>query len=509
MNINKENRTGEIRLSAGHALILGNKPPVLELEKIIDKLNQEPGTIVTRFGLFDTSSPNYTTYYPEVTEKDLNPVDIDFIQPVYRLLSEVIVSKGVPIDFSKPGVLKESMPLLLGQTINIDHGIAVGNAIGAISEVFWQNSYKDSTGYIIPAGINGVLKIDGKSNPRIARGIMMSPPSIHSNSVTVRFSWEPSHTFEKQSEFYEKLGTYDKDGKLIRLVVNKIKGYLETSLVSHGADAFAQKIGADGKIVNPHMSKTMYSFSADKPIVGASWLDYKGGWHRLSMDRTNIKPEEDEETILGDNNNTTTGDNKYNNKIKEMEELLKNLSQVLELPEEEVTQENIIDKVKEKLSLSAEENKQGEEITQLQENLTAKEEEVKTLKDQITELTKNGELLDTILNKQRTEAIRLFKLCKGEEADENILKLISTANLETSIAFVKQYTKEADEKYPQTCKSCNSTDISRSSALTSKEGIQGEEGDNNQAEEKGLGEVRKALQLKGKRRSLFLGNLED
>ena len=89
-------------------------------------------------------------------------------------------------------VLKKSMQMLIGQTINIDHEIAVGNAIGAVSEVFWQPAYKTKSGIEVPAGINAVLKIDGKSNPRIARGVMMDPPSIHSNSVTVRFKWEPS-----------------------------------------------------------------------------------------------------------------------------------------------------------------------------------------------------------------------------------------------------------------------------------------------------------------------------
>jgi len=65
---------------------------------------------------------------------------------------------------------------------------------------------------------------------------MMSPPSIHSNSVTVKFGWEPSHKFETDSEFFDKLGTYTKKGELIRIVVNLIKSYHETSLVSHGAD---------------------------------------------------------------------------------------------------------------------------------------------------------------------------------------------------------------------------------------------------------------------------------
>lgn len=490
MKIDKVNLTGEIRLGASHALIMGHKPQQIDVGMLTDKLENQPDTIVERFGLFDNATPNYATYYPDVKAEDLKPVDADFIQPVFRLLSEVIVHKGVPIDFSKKGVLKASMPMLLGQTINIDHEVAVGNAIGAISEVFWQNSYKDKNGYKIPAGINGVLKIDGKSNPRIARGIMMEPPSIHSNSVTVRFTWEPSHTFEKAEEFYDKLGTYDSKGELIRLVVNNIKGYLETSLVSHGADAFAQKIGADGKIVNPGFAKTVYQFSADKPITGKAWVDYKGDQLRLSA----------EETILNETNN---------NKQKEMEELLKNITETLGLAEGEVTQENAMDKIQEAIT-SASKAEEITELTQTNEGLTRqiteKDDEIAKLNKTIEELKSNSQRVETLTKDTQNEAVRLFKLCKGEDADENILNLISGANLDTAMAFVKQYQKEADEKFPETCKSCGSTDIARSSALTSKEGLVtgGEDDRDKSPQEKGTLAVMRAMKERGRKKSIIL-----
>ena len=70
--------------------------------------------------------------------------------------------------------------MLVGQTVNCDHSTDVANAIGSVKQTFWQESFKQD-GIVIPAGINGVLKIDAKANPRLARGILMDPPSIHSN----------------------------------------------------------------------------------------------------------------------------------------------------------------------------------------------------------------------------------------------------------------------------------------------------------------------------------------
>ena len=160
---------------------------------------------------------------------------------MFRLLSETIVSKNWnPTDFGQNGVLKASMKMSLGQTVNCDHETNIGNAIGAVSQVMWQESYKDGS-FTIPAGIDGILKIDGKANPRIARGILMEPPSIHSNSVTVQFKWDKSHPQMEDNEFYQKLGTYDSKGVMVRRMVTEIVRYLETSLVSHGADSFAQK----------------------------------------------------------------------------------------------------------------------------------------------------------------------------------------------------------------------------------------------------------------------------
>lgn len=207
-------------IGQGHTIMLGDIPDnvnnddenLLKLNENLFSWREASKESVQSFGLFGNSL-NYHTYYPELDVKDLTPQDKEFITPMFRLLSATIVSKNYnPTDFSKNGVLRNSMKMLLGQTVNCDHSTDVGNAIGAVSKVLWQEAYETNDGFKIPAGINGVLKIDGKANPRIARGILMDPPSIHSNSVTVQFRWEKSHPQFSDAEFYNRLGTYDEKG---------------------------------------------------------------------------------------------------------------------------------------------------------------------------------------------------------------------------------------------------------------------------------------------------------
>ena len=101
-----------IRLCGAHSLILGHRPEKLKMEDVNKKLEQDPQDI-GNFGLFDTSSPNYTTYYPEVTAKDLNPTDEDFVEPIFRMISNVTVNHRFnPIHFPAD-VLKKNMYKLI------------------------------------------------------------------------------------------------------------------------------------------------------------------------------------------------------------------------------------------------------------------------------------------------------------------------------------------------------------------------------------------------------------
>lgn len=463
VKIDFEKLTGEVRLSSAHCVVMPHRPKKVKTEDIGRHLKEGSSSDIVSFGLFETASPNYTTFYPDVTPEDFNPKDEDFINPIFRLLSETIVAKYRPIDFTKKGVLKASMKLLLGQTINIDHEMAVGNAIGSVSEVYWQESYKTTSGIIVPAGINGTLKIDAKSNPRIARGIMMEPPSIHSNSVTVRFKWEPSHKFEDDSDFYRKVGTYDKDGELVRCVVTEIKSYSETSLVSHGADTFAQKVNDKGEIVNPKYAVDNKSFSAENPHINSiAYIDYKTTKETIGLSLTST----------GDSSIPEKFNINHNNTSKEMDELIKQLVSEFGFGSDELTKDNLVEKLKEKFNSGDPGGEDhSEELQELKNKLETKKEKIKELKAELKTAKDNSQSAETILENTRKEAVRLYKLCKGDNAEESIMKLINSADVETVGAFVTQYQTEADEKFGLKCNDCESTNVTRQSAKTTKEGL--------------------------------------
>lgn len=497
IKINEKEMTGELTLDSSHSIILGHKPNKISNEDLSSQLQSDHNcTDIESFGLWEVASPNYVTYYPEVTADDLNPKDEEFITPVFRGLSEVIVNKGYrPIDFGKPGVLRKSMNMLIGQTINIDHEVAVGNAIGSVSAVYWQKAYKTKSGIEVPAGINCVFKIDGKSNPRIARGIMMEPPSIHSNSVTVRFKWEPSHTLEDMSEFWDKLGSYDAEGQMYRLIVVQIISYSETSLVSHGADVYAQKVKPDGEINDPEYADRQFSFSVDKEgrEINAFVFDYKSELN-LSADDNSIPTQI--------NNNKSNQQNNSN-----MDELIKSFISELGFTDADgLTKENVVAKLKEKYG------NLGTEVTQLKADKAALEADKIALANGKAELTTKVESfeankaeMDSITSQTRLEASKLYKLVKDKDADANILSLIETADLKSAGAFVKQYQKEADEKFTQTCSDCGGHNVSRASAQATKEGLilDGED-DTAEKTTRTVSEVRNSLLGKKKKESLIL-----
>lgn len=464
MKLNKD-YTGEITLGSSHSVILGNKPDILTYKHICDKIANERKSMMN-FGLFDTAAPNYSTYYPELNIEDLTPKEGEFIYPVFRALSKTIVSKYFPIDFSKGSILKNSMSKLIGQTVNIDHETMIGNAIGSVKDAFWQNEYKTADGITVPAGINIVMMIDGKSNPRIARGIMMDPPSIHSNSVGIRFKWEPSHEFEDKSEFWQKAGSFDKDGELIRAVVTEVVAFVETSLVAHGADVFAQKIGEDGKIVNPNYSASVYQFSQENNNVkGLIHMDFK-------------QPETFDQEVFNNtipdklNTSDTSGDETKNNNnnvnMKITKEELQELSTKFGFAEGELTEDNYLEKVAGKFNDLSTEHQELLDSREAEDGETLSAEELTNLRD----LEK---VANTALSDIRKEAIRLYKLAVGKDnEDNNIITVIQAADYKTAQSFFTQYNKEAQSKFSATC-TCGKT-VKLGSAIGSEENLIDEDG---------------------------------
>lgn len=469
---------GTVTLRGGHSLILGHKPETLSVQQISEKLEKEPQD-VAHLGLFDTAAPNYTTYYPDVTAADLQPEDEEFIEPVFRMLSNVTVNaKSNPIHFPS-SVLKANMHKMVGQSIFVDHEMATGNAIGAVKTVEWQNAYK-ADGIQIPAGFNAVLKIDGKSNPRLARAIMMEPPAIHSNSVTVTFMWKKSHPKMDDNEFWSKVGTFAADGKLVQRIATDIEAYHETSLVPHGADPFAQKI-KNGKITNPSYAASRYSLSDVELKAEICNLQdqctFNWDWQQF----TGADLQTESFTSTGNVNN-----NNNQNKTK-MNEILRMLETIWALEADSLTEENyeeILSGLQAQYALWDAASKLDPEPVKVLdlEGLEAIEAEVTSLRDFRTEVPEDyqaqialSEVGTTALKELRDDTKRLYGLTIKEDStpDTNILALIEGADYSTLKSLHKQYDEATDEQFNFECTDCGSHNVTRAIADVSDGGAPG------------------------------------
>lgn len=457
-------------IGQGHTILAGYVPEQVGAQEFNEKFyewHKPTEESIQQLGLFG-GNINYHTYYPELKEEDLKPKDEEFIEPVFRLLSATIVSKNwMPTDFSQGNVLHNSMKLLLGQTVNCDHETDIGNAIGAVSKVMWQEAYKDGNIYV-PAGINGVLKIDGKANPRIARGILMDPPSIHSNSVTVQFTWDKSHPEMSDQDFWEKIGTYDSKGNMVRRMVTNVVRYLETSLVSHGADVYAQKIGDDGKIVNPGFAnRTFNSYSEyqEKATKVYSFQDLKelGSQDENSNNTQSLSNKDD-------SNHNDEPKNKTNMN-KELQEFLEKLfgENMLQLSEgQEASTELALQLVKTSIA----------DVTSLKEQIATKDTEISSLKASVaqkdTEIANLNEMATVGKNhiaSLREATVAAYKKLNGEDkVDETIVTMINaeTTGLQTLVSLKKDYEARLEEKFPLHCTKCGSHDVSRASSVEEK-----------------------------------------
>lgn len=445
-----------LKLGFANSLIIGNTTDKITLDRIAEKIMKDQNTDLISNGLFDMNTGNYNTYYPDVTEEDLHPKDNEYIEPVFRALSEVIVHKDWnPVDFSMNNVLKKSQSLLKGATINVDHEMATSNAVGAVKNVSWQESFKQD-GIIIPAGINAKMKIDGKSNPKLARNILMEPPAVHSTSVTVRFLWEKSHASLAEGDFWNKLGSFDKDGVLIRRIATEIKNYPELSLVSHGADPFAQLI-KDAGINNPKWADTSYNSLDNKYKAKQRYFffDYKSDVIKNSI------PQE-------------SNDNSSNDKTMKKTFLIA-LAAIFAVKLKDADPETDVNPVDEQAVQDA----ASLAVTNNSTNTTA----LQTANAEVTRLklvetqynTEKATLVDSVSLKAfkdaqteslRTKVLGNYKLIAGDKYkdDDAMANMIKTSSHEMLSALNIQYSLQMEEKFPLTCKKCNSTEVNRASA---------------------------------------------
>lgn len=442
-----------------NSVVKNNLPPAIPTKDYLAKFGEIADV---QFGFFDSASPDYSTYFPDISQDDLMPKDEDFYMPLVRAISKVILNKYGPIDFSEGSVLENSLSLLERQTLYGNHEVMVGNEVGVVFETAWQSA-SESNGVKIPAGINARLKIDGKSNPRLVRGMQMDPPSIHSFSVGVSFMWEPSHPKLDDNEFWRGLGTYGEDKQLIRRIVKEITAYHELSLVPHGADPYAQIINEKG-INNSEYARRQHKYKSKtnaSAVFHFTEEDFeKMGTHINYKDLATLSLSAEDETIP-DNNQLNTNSNSEN-QMNELEQFLASLGEVegVELSEGATAEQAL------------------ETIRNLATNLASATENVQTLTSERdtarTELADANSSLEAqkptitayeaILEASRKEAVRLYKLAKGDKASTDMLEMIAKADTVEGVnTFVTQFREDANEKFTGKCKSCGSTDVARMS----------------------------------------------
>jgi len=408
--------------------------------QIANKLSQEKRSRkeMMSFGLFDNNQSNYNTYYPDVTAEDLNPKDSEFVYPIFRALSEVVVHKEWnPVDFSRNGVLRKSMPLLNGATINVDHEDAVGNAVGAVSSVSWEEARKMGK-ILVPAGINAKMKIDGKSHPRLARALMMKPPAIHSDSVTVQFMWDKSHPALTEEEFMKGLGSYDSDGKLISRIATDIRKYPEISLVNHGADPYAQIKDGEGNINNPTYAAISYNSLSNKQKKGQKifMFDFKTDLIRNTAKKNSIPQE-----LI---NKSQTSD---------MKEILALVAAFFGISLDEKKPDLKLLKAK---------------IKEFKDDKTASESKLAAVDKMEKTLEKLKEFRKEQVSKLRKETLKNYNLLttsQEAEVEESVITLINGAKVEALEALNTDYKKKLDKSYPLSCADCGGDNVSRATTV--------------------------------------------
>ncbi len=436
---------------------------------------------------------NDPKYYENAAVTSIMPKPEDFVEVPFRLLSATIVGGGSwkATDFTNTKMLKKSTPLLDGKPLYKDHETDLDNWVGLVNGTKWSKSFVADDGTVVPAGIDGILAIDIKTNPKVARGVLLG--SVFSNSVTVDFAWEMSHPFENEWDFYNKVGTTGSDGKMIRRIATEIYDYYESSLVWLGADPFAKAITESGElkhidkssIYKYSKSKTSLGFSKelikpedqDKDITTPSRYIIDFGVSRdlsplTKRKKTKFNTEEMDKKFVLAFLAAFGGDLGIDKGVENMtaEEAIAHLGKLQYKKDpspEDVVKLSIADKMLEltkgneaftELSTKPE-LLEGIELIKTEDAVKFKADAAKviTLNTEIETLTKTSAIGEKYLKLKRDEAIRLYKTSVGEsEVSEEVVSLFNKAEDAAIEGILKQYTKSATEKFSGSCASCGS-----------------------------------------------------
>lgn len=369
-------------------------------------------TVVLQFSAAENLRPASLEKYalgmqtPE-TLADVIPGEDDYIYPEFRGLSAAYLGAGgYHLDFSRPGVLQQSIPLLLKAPDGVrktplklmrDHSYSTGDILGYLQTARW-----DEGGDQFPhPGINVGLALDWKMNPREARALLSTPPLIDSVSFSLSFNWEKSHEDLSMWQFVEMLGR-ELDGQIVRLVVTEIVDYDHIALVWEGGDSDAKKIENARKSLR----------QVEDVSLPAAQLETQ------RIPKT--------ERSLSMNGLT----------ISNIQQFMAALQ-----TDEIANEEDLLEAVKAMAQANAE------------------------LRSKLDTLAAAATAGKKYLEELREDTLRLAALVSGEEAPKEPLSdLIKSADLKTLQYLHGDYQARAEKLFPAKCAACGSTEISRRSS---------------------------------------------
>lgn len=489
-------------------------------------------TRLENLGIFGSGN-DFNNFDPSVKPADIVPVEEDYVRVPFRLLSATTVAAGTFRATSFPvNVLRAAIDKFINVPIFPNHDQEVGNELGIVESVKFVNAKttkedlekKRPGGLKIPAGVEGVLRIDAKSNPKTARSLLSG--EITSLSVTVDFEWEPSHKLVENQTLREwewTIGDIGADGVMITRKATKIRDIFEASLVWLGADPFAKAIDEDGQLVNVDISHAIefdsLSFAANEESsynkvgtlekrnylsngnlnaiysfrrelgTGLRDLDYtKEETNQtnkvmkkeiLALLLTMFKVENEESLTLEmiEGFQLVKGD-----RFTELESFETSMKTVTEeLATEKLTSAKKIEELNIANNEIADLKKSTEDLTiikEIRETLSKILPESKDAEGKIIELTAStvgdtvrgykagAEAFAVHVEFVRTETKKLYTLSAGGEPDEAMVKMLDNAKIGELEAFAKSYGAKAIGQFSGTCKDCNSENITLQSSVT-------------------------------------------
>ncbi|MGJ4785654.1 hypothetical protein ACQV5J_16185 [Leptospira interrogans] len=327
---------------------------------------------------------------PTIPQEPTSP-ELPYVEYEFRMLSKAFI-ECYALDFTKDDVLKNATSLFQSK-IYKDHETFVENSIGAVPTTLWI----EEKGH---EGVNGRFRFFKKFASSIIDRLETDPPILDSCSVGIQFTFIKSHP--DLENFYWHLGE-EINGSVVRLIITKIIAVPEVSIVCAGADPNAKKLSLN------------------------------------HFQQTSSEPGEEE------------SQREENMKLKA--KLLLALGLSLESLG--------LVKQGEDVELSSEQcevvlQKAGSEISRLKTSLNSyagltNQETFPAGFDHESNVAKLKELLDEpnkILEHNRKEVLKAYRLFVNGKADKTIEEMIESADLKQLKALAHQYGTKLEEKFP-------------------------------------------------------------